>query len=837
MKKTADPNDVLILGTPDFRYEGGYKPTMIKVKDFGGGGPSGPVCDITMEQKNVYPTIELGPTVSFTKTDYGSEVDVIIPGVLEITRDDQQGIYNSALESSFAFPSPANTEWASANTDGNFSYLSTTQNYETLVYDVWVNARDWAFDPNYGIVGVEMIMHEVTTDRYFYVKFNQWTPGGAGGGFSYERTEVILIPPTDEPCKFTYSDGTIQTTAFDPCNIVMPSQPITLGPAVTVTVDLFTQIPPVDVLIPGQLEVQFDQFGLYFTNVASINGPNNLGWNSVYCGSPYGYADLNDIETRPYCFWYIYNETNFETVLYDADTKTYWKFYFQDFNWKTNFSYTREQIFLPELCKITFSDGSKIDSAKGLVTGPNVTENINDDGTVTYNVAGSDVLYSNVAFVDPVAGNNFTAQIGKFNLPYSSISQAYSAATGTVTSTNPALVYIRKGYYSSINIAIQNDVDIYCEEGVQFGSGQFQDLSSTGKRFRLLGHARFKYTFTQTQWLFRFTTDAKVELNFDYADNVPGFLYIGSSCEATVRCNWIRCHGYNGGGYGASLRDTSKAWLYIKDYYQCQHACIYPQGTGAKSLYVECPRLEIIPNYTSNYGQLNKQCVILNQVNTFPIHIKGNLYNSDPSVNCFSCTQASSLIVVNNSTNSTAYPIITVEGNLYGGASACVHPNFLARYGRIIIRNGVITSVSMPPVHTWTTGSTSPHTGSFTCEFIDCKVIGPNANVCGRSRVLYFQNTNFYNSADPTAFPSAACVSIQSNFDPGVAKMFFINCNGEMGGATSTFVQDVSAINPAYVEIGMVNTYSNKQIGTGVTDTWGGYTEIPTFSIPKTIEL
>ena len=52
------------------------------------------------------------PIVEFTATNYGEEIDVIIPGVLELTRGNQNGIYNVATEMSWnSGSSPAGTEW------------------------------------------------------------------------------------------------------------------------------------------------------------------------------------------------------------------------------------------------------------------------------------------------------------------------------------------------------------------------------------------------------------------------------------------------------------------------------------------------------------------------------------------------------------------------------------------------------------------------------------------------------------------------------------------------------------------------------------------------------
>jgi hypothetical protein len=75
-----------------------------------------------------------GSTVVFTKTNYGSEVDVIVPGVLEITRGNQNGIYNVATEGSWnGSVSPDDTEWNSIYTEPNngerFAYNTIGNNF------------------------------------------------------------------------------------------------------------------------------------------------------------------------------------------------------------------------------------------------------------------------------------------------------------------------------------------------------------------------------------------------------------------------------------------------------------------------------------------------------------------------------------------------------------------------------------------------------------------------------------------------------------------------------------------------------------------------------------
>ena len=78
----------------------------------GGGG-------FSYERTKVYPTSE--PTVYFTRTNYGNEVDIIVEGSLEITRNSNDtGIYNQADEGGWnSSQSPLGTEWNSIYTQSN----------------------------------------------------------------------------------------------------------------------------------------------------------------------------------------------------------------------------------------------------------------------------------------------------------------------------------------------------------------------------------------------------------------------------------------------------------------------------------------------------------------------------------------------------------------------------------------------------------------------------------------------------------------------------------------------------------------------------------------------
>jgi hypothetical protein len=62
------------------------------------------------------------PTVYFTKINYKPKVDVIIEGRLEITRGNNQAIYNAAAENGWSNNTPYGTQWNSIYTQGYFSF-------------------------------------------------------------------------------------------------------------------------------------------------------------------------------------------------------------------------------------------------------------------------------------------------------------------------------------------------------------------------------------------------------------------------------------------------------------------------------------------------------------------------------------------------------------------------------------------------------------------------------------------------------------------------------------------------------------------------------------------
>jgi len=140
-------------------------------------------------------------TQYFTKTNYGNELDTIDTGLV-ITRGNNGGLYNDESEGNHdSDVSPQGTEW---NIDG----WSDLSNLLTRTYTNFTSA--FSYQIGLRILGKEAVMHDTINDKYYAVKFTQWTNNNNGGGFTWQR-RLIDTTQLDEGIHF--GDGTVQTTA------------------------------------------------------------------------------------------------------------------------------------------------------------------------------------------------------------------------------------------------------------------------------------------------------------------------------------------------------------------------------------------------------------------------------------------------------------------------------------------------------------------------------------------------------------------------------------------------------------------------------------------------
>lgn len=272
----------------------------------------------------INPQYLTGNVIAFTHTAYGSEVDVIDTD-MSITRGEQQGIYNSAVEPSYVqYTSPANTEW---NADG----WADLSDVKTRTYTTWRNAVN--SNPP-GSVGTELVMHDITNDKYWAIKFTEWGENN-GGSFAYTRQ---LIDTSFTFTKVNYGNNV---------DVITSNVHITRGNAQgifnTVTESGWSQ----------------------------NTSPEGTLWNAD------GWADLSNLTDRTYTNFYAAlggnlgnNVPGTELIMYIPADELYYTVKFGSWtqgNMGGGFSYVRIPINVNQLDEgIKFADGTTLKSAEGI---------------------------------------------------------------------------------------------------------------------------------------------------------------------------------------------------------------------------------------------------------------------------------------------------------------------------------------------------------------------------------------------------------------------------------------------------------------------------------------
>lgn len=154
-----------------------------------GNANNGAPVTYTRQQVNPTDGTDIGSPVEFIKPGYADPFLVFdnISAEVHISRASNQSIFNTVSEQGYNGNSPGDgdgrnspqgTEW---NLDGWLDLTDVKQRN----YKPWVEAFDWNVGER--IVGTECVMHDTINDKYYAIKFTQWTGVSNGGGFAYKR--------------------------------------------------------------------------------------------------------------------------------------------------------------------------------------------------------------------------------------------------------------------------------------------------------------------------------------------------------------------------------------------------------------------------------------------------------------------------------------------------------------------------------------------------------------------------------------------------------------------------------------------------------------------------
>lgn len=259
----------------------------------------------------------IGEKVSFRKesnTNADAGRDIIIPGLLEITRNPTGGgIYNIAQEIGYDNDvSPLYTSWNTQYIDDADTTWAPLWDVQNRTYTDWrgaVQQNTGSYAPPM-YVGTPAVMKYDFDGvvRYWLIMFKEWGVGGINEyGFAYDRWEIIPEVSFQKP-----STGN-------------PNLPF-----------------PADIISPGVHITRGNNSGLYNPLFeTAVNGnvsPANTKWNSSFTDTRTdysGYTNLNNLESRIYSsFENALDESignnifDTDLIMYDMTTDLYYKVVF-----------------------------------------------------------------------------------------------------------------------------------------------------------------------------------------------------------------------------------------------------------------------------------------------------------------------------------------------------------------------------------------------------------------------------------------------------------------------------------------------------------------------------
>lgn len=599
------------------------------------------------------------------------------------------------------------------------------------------------------------------------------------------------------------------------CDITMVPQTITFGPQVNFNHPDFSSITVRDVINPGFVEITRDNNQGIFNPIQEGGynfglSPQDTGWNAN------GWTNLTDVSTRVYVDWRtcilnafgtIPAQVGQELVMVDYTTGKYYAIKFTQ--WTSGggggFAYERREVIVSEKCEITYSDGTKQNSASGLVIGSKVTEIVNPDGTITYQIGDSSVLYSNVVFVDPVSGSDLTGTPGRFDKPYQTIGSAAVAASALFPgSTSRAMVYIRRGNYIT-NVQLLNNVDYYCEPGVTFtGGGQIRDFG-VAVNSNFLGYAKFVNISVSTV-LFWVQGASTVHFQFDTINQSFGHsLRVepnSGSAEVYIEGNAISCLTL-GVNYAIAPRNNSFVTLDIKRTIRAPHSIFDIRNFTGRWM-VNCPRLVLSPeNFVG--GNFKQAIVQYSSSSNARFIFNGDIINEGTSY-----LGGISGMVTNWSACSGA---LEINGNIYAGQTLGVYASGNQTPGKIIVNGDIFSDIQ--PVYVSANNSCFVQNGVIskpsTFGAATIRIAAPVSEF----PKLFIDNCQLYNALTDST------VIINENIN---TNLNLYNCIGQSDGALGFGIDSTVPIN--------IRTHScrfNKNLGVNVTDisTPSGYIADP----------
>lgn len=433
-------------------------------------------------------------------------------------------------------------------------------------------------------------------------------------------------------------------------------------------------------------------------------------------------------------------------------------------------------------------------------------------GTFTIvNPCDNAVNYADVAWVDDFFGDDSTGVVGRFDLPYKTITAALAAAN-TGTDPHPT-VYVRRGDFTE-TVDLITQCRIYILPGVTFTDGGFQHLGDEPIVASVFGYGRFLVDSTPLL----LPNNGSVTFQCDYVDNNPSAFYVAGSASADIQARYIRCQG-QAATFINSFRDDAVVTMVIKEFCEGPHAPYFFRGQNTKifsgDVRIECPVSRTIEG--GPYGNIRKAVLDIDRNDSGSVTLIGDMESRNTTLD------ANNVGVVRHALNQGTKTRVVLTGNIIGVVEAGIVSNFYGDYLDLTFTGNIYTPSNSGIIVV----NPNRPTLDITLRLFEAKIHQDTESTLGQGITAYLHHCSFY-------MPGNDKNIINVN-DTGVnnTNIYTYYCIAETGGGGGYFIADNSAggFSP---NVGCIQSYANIPLDILIApDIWAGFTQVASLVVPQ----
>jgi len=415
------------------------------------------------------------------------------------------------------------------------------------------------------------------------------------------------------------------------------------------------------------------------------------------------------------------------------------------------------------------------------------------------------------AFVDP--SYSLGGVVGDGNKPFQTVAQANLSGAPNI--------YLKPGTHQ---LYVESNKRYYAAPGAV--ASQVSDLGLPATNVKILGFLKV-IAFEDDIYGFNFTgTDIEEGVSSDvYAEilEIDGVstAWLDNNASLFLKVKkGIACAGNNGGGY--TCRQYGGTLIIETPYFYSETTIHSPRGNSPKFI-LRCPDIQtldagpfplgaksiiqFIPSFASGIADLKVDLMGGTYRNLSSIATVTNLIPDSPLFYAFSASSAPHKWSIKN-------------GTVYAGKNPGFYcDTYHAQNMKLSYENlNVISEIEAFRTQT-STGSIG-----ITAKFQDCNFEGGVSNVLGNGSDIDFLRTNFKATTTATEI-----FNFNTNAFLNTPTFKFKDCYFTLytPGTSETFTGF------AVATLSLLNSYSTEVLGVGASDTWGGFTQVVTLTLPN----